>query len=76
MSLGAVDLSPTFVNTWTTDETLLQSEKKGSFRHILKSLASMHESSGYRFFRTTTGFKCWAPTTVRPHSETTVNSII
>ena len=50
--------------------------KKGSFRHILKSLASMHESSGYRFFRTTTGFKCWAPTTVRPHSETTVNSII
>ena len=76
MSLGAADLSPAFLNTGTTDEKFQQSEQQGSFRDILKSLASMHESSGSRFFRATTGFKCWAPTTVRPHSETTVNSII
>ena len=51
MSLGAADLSPAFLNTGTTDEKFQQSEQQGSFRHILKSLASMHESSGSRFFR-------------------------
>ena len=53
----AVDLSPTFLNTETTDETFHQSGKQDSFRHILKSSASMHESSGSQFFRTTTGIK-------------------
>ena len=46
--------SPTFLNTGTTDETFQQSGKKDSFRQILKSLASMYESSGSEFFRTTT----------------------
>ena len=40
------DLSPTFLNTGTTNETFQQSGKKDSFKHILKSLASMYESSG------------------------------
>ena len=46
--------SPTFLNTGTTDETFQQSEKKDFFRQILKSLASMYESSDSQFFRTTT----------------------
>ena len=53
----AVDLSPTFLNTGTTEETFQQSRKQGSFRHLLKSLASMPESSGSQFFRTTTGIQ-------------------
>ena len=36
---------PTFLNTETYDETLQQSGKQDSFRHYLKSLASMYESS-------------------------------
>ena len=51
----AVDLSPTILNTGTIDETFQQSGKQGSFRHILKSSASMYESSGPHFFRATTG---------------------
>ena len=51
----AVDFSPTFLNTGTTDKTFQQSGNEDSFRHILKSLASMYESSGSQFFRTTTG---------------------
>ena len=51
----AVDLSPTFLNTGTTDETFQHSGKQDSFRHILTSSASMYESSGSQFFRTTTG---------------------
>ena len=53
----AVDLSPTFLNTGTTDETFQQSGKQDSFRHLLKNLASMYESSGSQFFRTTTGIQ-------------------
>ena len=51
----AVDLSPTFLNTGTTNETFQQSGKQDSFRHLLKSSASMYECSGSQFFRTTTG---------------------
>ena len=51
------DLSPTFLNTETTNVTFQQSGKQDSFRHILKSLASMYESSGSQFFRTTTGIQ-------------------
>ena len=53
----AVDLSPAFLNTGTTDETFQQSGKRDSFRHILKSSASMYETSGRQFFRTTTGIQ-------------------
>ena len=51
----AVDLSSTFLNTGTTDKTFQQSGKQDSFRHLLKSSASMYESSGSQLFRTTTG---------------------
>ena len=37
-----------------------QSGKQDSFRHILKSSASMYESSGSQFFRTTTGIQLGA----------------
>ena len=37
----AADPSPTFLNTGTTYETLQQSGKQDSFRHLLKSSASM-----------------------------------
>ena len=37
----AADLSPTFLNTGTTDETFQQSGKQDSIRHLLKSSASM-----------------------------------
>ena len=53
----AVELSPTFLNTGTTEETFQQSGKQDSFRHLLKSSASMQESSGSQFFRTTTGIQ-------------------
>ena len=53
----AVDLSPTFLNTGTTDETFQQFGKQDSFRHLLKSLVSTYESSGSQFFRTTTGIQ-------------------
>ena len=53
----AVDLSPTFLNTRTTDKTFQQSEKQDSFRHILKSSVSICESSGSQFFRITTGIQ-------------------
>ena len=53
----AVDLSLTFLNTGTNNDTFQQSGKQDSFRHILKSLASMYESSGSQFFRTTTGIE-------------------
>ena len=52
-----MDLSPTFLNTGTTKETFQQSGKQDSFRHLLKSLAGMYESSGSQFFRTTTGIQ-------------------
>ena len=53
----AVELSPTFLNTGTIDETFQQSGKQDSFRQILKGSASMCESSGQQFFRTTTGIQ-------------------
>ena len=53
----AVDLSQTFLNAGTTDETFQQVEKQDFFRHILKSSANMYESSGSHFFRTTTGMQ-------------------
>ena len=49
-----VDLSPTFLNTGTTDETLLPAEKQDFFKHIPKDLASMYKSLDSHFFRTTT----------------------
>ena len=52
-----VDLSSTFLNTGTTNEIFQQSGKQDSSRHILKSSASMYESSGSQFFRTTTGIQ-------------------
>ena len=53
----AVDLSPRFLNTETTNKIFQQSGKQDSFRHILKSSASMNESSGLQFLRTTTGIQ-------------------
>ena len=55
-----MDLFPTFLNTGITNETFQQSGKQDLFRHILKSSASMYESSGSQFFRTTTGIQ-WGP---------------
>ena len=52
---AVVFLSPTFLNKGTTDETFQQSRKQKSFRQILKSSASMYESLGSQFFRTTSG---------------------
>ena len=52
-----VDLSPTFLNPGTTDDTFQQSGKQDTFRHILKSIASIYESSRSQFFRTTTGIQ-------------------
>ena len=37
----AADLSPTFLNTGATDETLQQSGKQDSFRLLLKNSAIM-----------------------------------
>ena len=51
------DLSPTFLNTWITNETFQQSEKQHPFRQILTSSASMYESCGSQFFRTNTGIQ-------------------
>ena len=48
-----VYFTPMFLNTGTKNETF----KQDSLRHILKSSASMNESSGSQFFRTTTGIQ-------------------
>ena len=53
----AVDLSSIFLNTGTTDKIFQKSGKQDFFRHILKSWASMYESSGSQFVRTTTGIQ-------------------
>ena len=50
-----IDLSRTFLNTRTTDETFQQSGKQDSFKHILKSSGSIYERSGSQFLRSTTG---------------------
>ena len=52
MQILALDLSPTFLNTETTNETFQQSKKQDSFRQMLKSSESMYESSRSQFFRT------------------------
>ena len=52
---AALDLSQIFLNTGTRDGTFQQPEKHDSFKHILNISANMYESSGSRFFRTTTG---------------------
>ena len=57
-----VDLSTTSLNTGSTNENFQQSGKQDSFRHILKILASMYESSGSQFFRTTNGIQSGADT--------------
>ena len=46
----AAALSPIFLNTWTTDETFQQSRKQDFFRQILKSAASIYESSEPQLF--------------------------
>ena len=51
----ALDLSPPFLNIGITNETFQQSGKQDSFRHILKSSATMYEILGSKFLRTTTG---------------------
>ena len=53
----AVDLSQILLNTATIDETFQQSGKHDSFRHRLKSSASMYESSDWKFFKTNTGIQ-------------------
>ena len=40
----AVDLSPTFLNIGTTNETFLESGKQDSFRQLFKSSSSIKES--------------------------------
>ena len=48
---------PTFLNTGTTDAGFQQSGKQDSLKQLLRSSASMKESSGSQFFRTTTGIQ-------------------
>ena len=43
------------LNKGTTDETFQKSGKQDSFRHFLKSSASVYENSGSQFFKTTSG---------------------
>ena len=50
----AADLHPTFLNMGTTSEAFQRSGQQDSFRHVLKSSASMYESSGSQFFRIST----------------------
>ena len=50
-----IHLSWTFLNTETTNQMLQQSRAQDSFRHILKSSASVNESLGPQFLITTTG---------------------
>ena len=45
------------LNTGTTNKTFQQSRKQDSFKQILKISASIYESLGSQFFRTTTGIK-------------------
>ena len=52
----AEHLYPTFLDTGTINETLQQSGKQDSFRHLLESSASMYASSHSQFFRTTSHF--------------------
>ena len=49
------ELSPTFLNTGTTDKTLRQYGKQDSFRQIFQSFASIYEISDSKLFRPTVG---------------------
>ena len=53
----AVNISPTFFNTGTTNKTFQQSIKQDPLRHLMKSSTSMYESSGSQFFRTSNGIQ-------------------
>ena len=50
----AADLSQTFLNTRSNNNTLQKSGKQDSFRDILENSASMYQSSDSQFFKTTT----------------------
>ena len=50
-------LFPYILKYRTTNMTFQQSGKQDSFRHILKSSASIYESPGTQLFRTTTGIQ-------------------
>ena len=52
----AVELSPTFLNRGTTNETF-QHLKNKIPSEILRNSASVYESSGSQFFRTMTGIQ-------------------
>ena len=49
------DWSPEFLNTGQTADSFQQSGKHSSWMHLLNNFARIGESSGDRFFRTTTG---------------------
>ena len=50
-------MKKTSMSNLAKNETFQQSGKQDSFRHTLKSSASMYESSDSQFFRTTTGIQ-------------------
>ena len=54
---SAVDLSPTFFYTETTNETFPESGKRDHVRQLLKSSASIYEISGSQFLKTTIGIQ-------------------
>ena len=57
--MATVSCTPfqTFLNIGTTNENFQQSGKEDSFRHILKSSASMYKTSDSHFLKTTTGIQ-------------------
>ena len=54
---SSIDLSPTFLNTGTTNENFQQSGRQYSFRHTLKSSASMYESSAHSSLEAPLGYR-------------------
>ena len=58
MQILALDLSPTFLNTETTNETFQHSGKQDSFRDsLLESSPNTYQSSGPQFIKTNTGMQ-------------------
>ena len=55
----AIDLSPTFLKTWTTDKSFQQSLQKRLLQTHMKSLASMYERAGPQFLTTIAGVTTW-----------------
>ena len=43
----AVDLSSTFLNAGTTDETFKQSSKQDFFRHLIRNSTSIYERHSF-----------------------------